>query len=59
MLTNVHPDVTVADIKEKFDKEGIVNVAMTFRVRDYHNCLVEIYHIQKERIIAQKKKQPI
>jgi len=56
MLTNVHPDVTVADIKDKFDRDGIVNVTMTFRVKDYHNCLVDIYDIQKERIIALKKR---
>jgi hypothetical protein len=55
MLTNVHPDVTVADIREKFYRDGIENVTMTFRVKDYHNCLLEVYHIQKERIIALKK----
>lgn len=54
MLSNVHQKATSEEVKLQFRDWDIEKVVFTYRVKDYHKCLVEIYQIQKEKIIAIK-----
>jgi S-adenosylmethionine synthetase len=55
MLTNVHPEATAQDIKERFSDWDIEKVVFTYRVREYFKKLVGIYDIKKEKILATKQ----
>lgn len=52
MLTNVPRDATSRDIRRCFEDWDLDKIVFTYEVKDYHKSLVEIYQIQKERIIG-------
>lgn len=57
MLTNVPREASPRDIRRCFEDWNLDRIVFTYQVKDYHKSLVEIYQIQKEKIIGQRKRE--
>jgi hypothetical protein len=55
MLTNVPRKASAQDIKEKFKQFPIENVELTYRVREYVECLKAVYRLKKTCFMAKKR----
>jgi hypothetical protein len=57
MLVNVPREATEADILEVFDRDGIENVVLTYKVKGYCKLLEQIYRADKELQVAREKRK--
>lgn len=57
MLVNVPREATIGDILEVFDRDGIENVVLTYKVKGYCKLLEQIYRADKELQVAREKRK--